>query len=151
MPFLLQRGGRNIPLEVQRWQYFLLKNSITQTGDIDAQFGAKTEQSTKIFQVQHSLKVTGQLDAATLDAIQNKAFELAISSATKPSDMKSLFMLILKSKDQELKNRQIDISMRRLALLEKQSAQASKIVTDQKLTPDQLKSKLGEIYGVKIK
>jgi hypothetical protein len=74
MPFLLQRGGRNIPLEVQRWQYFLLKNSITQTGAIDAQFGAKTEQSTKIFQVQRSLKVTGQLDAATLDVAQGMGY-----------------------------------------------------------------------------
>src|SRR5262245_44166780 len=32
MPFLLKRGGANVPLEVQRWQYFLLKNNIAQTG-----------------------------------------------------------------------------------------------------------------------
>lgn len=70
MPFLLQRGGKNVPLEVQRWQYFLLKNKVSQTGGIDAQFGVKTEEATKIFQVQHSLKVTGRLDKATLEAAQ---------------------------------------------------------------------------------
>jgi hypothetical protein len=68
MPFLLERGGENVPLEVQRWQYFLLKNKITQVGKIDAQFGAKTEQGTKIFQLQHSLEQTGRLDQPTLTA-----------------------------------------------------------------------------------
>src|SRR5260370_32732136 len=74
MPFLLQRGGKNVPLEVQRWQYFLLKNKVVQTGAIDAQFGAKTEEGTKIFQVQHSLKVTGQLDEATLGVAQGLGY-----------------------------------------------------------------------------
>ena len=74
MPFLLQRGGRNMPLEVQRWQYFLLRNKITQAGAIDAQFGAKTEEATKVFQVQHSLRVTGQLDEATLEVAQGLGY-----------------------------------------------------------------------------
>jgi len=30
MPFFLKRGGNNVPLEVQRWQYFLLKQNIPQ-------------------------------------------------------------------------------------------------------------------------
>jgi D-alanyl-D-alanine carboxypeptidase/Putative peptidoglycan binding domain len=74
MPFLLQRGGKNVPLEVQRWQYFLLKNKVTQTGAIDAQFGAKTEEATKIFQIQHALKTTGRLDQPTLDAAQGLGY-----------------------------------------------------------------------------
>lgn len=74
MPFLLKRGGQNTPLEVQRWQYFLLKNGIPQTGSLDAQFGAKTEEATKIFQVQHSLPVTGELDQATLNAAQGMGY-----------------------------------------------------------------------------
>jgi hypothetical protein len=74
MPFLLQRGGKNVPLEVQRWQYFLLKNKVTQTGAIDAQFGAKTEEATKIFQVQRGLKTNGRLDQATLDAAQELGY-----------------------------------------------------------------------------
>jgi hypothetical protein len=74
MPFLLKRGGANVPLEVQRWQYFLLKNNVSQTGAIDAQFGAKTEEATKIFQVQRSLNVTGQLDQATLEVAQGLGY-----------------------------------------------------------------------------
>jgi hypothetical protein len=35
MPFLLSRGGKNVPAEVQRWQYFLLKKGFTQ---VDAGF-----------------------------------------------------------------------------------------------------------------
>ena len=66
MPFLLQRGGKNVPLEVQRWQYFLLKQNVPQVGIIDAQFGAKLEDATKIFQIQHNLKPTGRLDQPTL-------------------------------------------------------------------------------------
>jgi hypothetical protein len=74
MPFLLKRGGQNVPLEVQRWQYFLLKNNIAQTGMLDAQFGAKTEEATKIFQVQHSLTITGELDTATLAVAQGMGY-----------------------------------------------------------------------------
>jgi hypothetical protein len=80
MPFLLQRGGKNVPLEVQRWQYFLLKGKITQTGAIDAQFGAKTEEATKIFQLQHGLKTTGRLDQATLAAAEGLGYTV------KPND-----------------------------------------------------------------
>lgn len=44
MPFFLLRGGRNVPLEVQRWQYFLLKQNILQVGQIDGNFGPKRRQ-----------------------------------------------------------------------------------------------------------
>src|SRR5262249_25063936 len=68
MPFFLKRGGNNVPLEAQRWQYFLLKQNIPQVGRIDASFGAKTEDATKFFQVQHGVPVTGEFDAFTGDA-----------------------------------------------------------------------------------
>src|SRR5262245_52902142 len=55
MPFFLKRGGNNVPLEVQRWQYFLRKQNISQVGRIDGQFGLKTENATKFFQVQHGI------------------------------------------------------------------------------------------------
>ncbi len=44
-----------------------------------------------------------QFDAATVDAIRQKAFELAISPMSQPKDVKALFMLLQKSRDQELK------------------------------------------------
>jgi len=74
MPFFLKRGGNNVPLEVQRWQYFLLKQNIPQVGRIDAQFGLKTEDATKFFQVRHGIAVTGEFDAMTRDAAKTLGY-----------------------------------------------------------------------------
>jgi Putative peptidoglycan binding domain/D-alanyl-D-alanine carboxypeptidase len=68
MPFRLSRGGKNVPAEVQRWQYFLQKKGFTQVGKIDGDFGEKTEKATKFFQVDKQLAATGKLDKATLEA-----------------------------------------------------------------------------------
>lgn len=38
MTFLLARGAKNVPAEVQRWQYFLLRKGYNQTGGIDAEY-----------------------------------------------------------------------------------------------------------------
>lgn len=67
MPFLLSRAGRNVPAEVQRWQYYLLKHGFGQVGAIDGDFGAKTEVATKFFQVKNGLNPSGSLDKRTLD------------------------------------------------------------------------------------
>ena len=66
MPFLLSRGAKNVPTEVQRWQYFLLRQGINQVGSIDADFGLNTEKATSLFQVKTGLPNTGKLDSATL-------------------------------------------------------------------------------------
>jgi hypothetical protein len=68
MSFFLERGGTNLPLEVQRWQYFLRKQRIPEAGIIDGQFGLITETATKTFQAQHNVGRTGKLDAVTLGA-----------------------------------------------------------------------------------
>ncbi|MEP2706517.1 MAG: M15 family metallopeptidase [Roseibium sp.] len=64
--FKLSRSGKNVIAEVQRWQYFLLSNGVTQVGKLDGQFGANTESGTKIFQLQHGLSVNGRADENTL-------------------------------------------------------------------------------------
>jgi len=76
MPFFLKRGGNINPLEVQRWQYFLLKQNVPQVGRIDGQFGLKTENATKFFQVQHSISVTGEFDAMTRDAAKTLGYQV---------------------------------------------------------------------------
>lgn len=67
MAFLLSRGGDNVIAEVQRWQYFLLKQGIPQVGSIDGDFGSGTEEATKFFQVRSGVTASGRLDEATLD------------------------------------------------------------------------------------
>lgn len=66
MPFTLSRGGRNVIAEVQRWQYFLLKQGISQVGPIDGDFGLNTETATKFFQVTVGLRPSGKVDLPTL-------------------------------------------------------------------------------------
>lgn len=74
MPFRLSRGGNNVVAEVQRWQYFLLRQNIPQVGKVDADFGSKTEEATKIFQLRENLSTNGKLDAATLNVAQAKGY-----------------------------------------------------------------------------
>jgi len=84
----------------------------------------------------------GQFDAATIDAIKQKAFELLISPAAKPSDVKALAGLMLKARDQDLESR-------RVALLEqraRQAEEASGVVADKALTDEQKQSRLREIF-----
>jgi hypothetical protein len=76
MPFFLKRGGNNVPLEVQRWQYFLLKQNVPQVGGIDGQFGLKTEDATKFFQVRHGISVTGEFDAMTRDVAKTLGYQV---------------------------------------------------------------------------
>lgn len=51
----------------------------------------------------------GRFDAATVDAIKQKAFELAISPLSAPKDVKALFMLLQKARDQEFAARKLEI------------------------------------------
>jgi hypothetical protein len=46
-------------------------------------------------------KNPGQFDKATIDAIKQRAFELSISPGCNPKDVKALFALVLKARDQE--------------------------------------------------
>jgi hypothetical protein len=69
-------------------------------------------------------KMPGKFDAATLDAIRQAAFNLAIQPQSNPGDVKKLFLLLLKARDQELKSMDIDIKLRRLEMLERNNAAA---------------------------
>ena len=74
MPFTLARGGNNVPAEVQHWQYFLLRRGIPQVGRVDADFGSKTEEATKIFQLQQQLTVNGKVNLPTLNVAQQLGY-----------------------------------------------------------------------------
>ena len=58
-------------------------------------------------------KMPGNFDAATIDAIRQKAFELSVSPQAAPGEVKALFMLLLKSRDQELKESQLRLDRER--------------------------------------
>lgn len=62
---------------------------------------------------QEASRTPGRFDAATVDAIKQKAFELAISPLSQAKDVKALFMLLQKSRDQELKAQTLDLDQRK--------------------------------------
>jgi hypothetical protein len=49
----------------------------------------------------------GQFDAATLDALKQKAYELAERPDVNPRDVKAVLMLVLKARDQELEEKKL--------------------------------------------
>lgn len=74
--FTLARGSINVAAEVQRWQFFLRRMGISQVGNIDADFGMKTETGTKMFQGQHGLSPTGKVTSGTLLKAQTLGYTI---------------------------------------------------------------------------
>jgi hypothetical protein len=58
---------------------------------------------------EEAAKHPAQFSAATIDQLSQKAFELATSPGADPRDVKALFSLVLKSKDQELTREQMQL------------------------------------------
>ena len=52
----------------------------------------------------------GQFDKATLDAIGEKAYAIAISPQSDPKDIKATMMLLLKAQDQNRKERELGLT-----------------------------------------
>ena len=85
----------------------------------------------------------GRFDQATIDALKQKAFELSISPHSEPKDVKALMMLVLKARDQDIKQSDMALKVRRLELLEKQAADVKEKLTAVKtgggLSPEALR------------
>lgn len=97
--FKLSKAGSNVPAEVQRWQYFLRRQGISQVGPVDSQFGGNTELGTKIFQMQSGLNAHGRVDEKTLEAASAFGYRIlnsdyykirsSLSWPPKPANLKS--------------------------------------------------------------
>lgn len=94
-------------------------------------------------------KHPGKFDEATIDALKQKAFELASSPNGKPKDVKALFALVLKAKDQEAGEKRLKLDERKVAILEKKAAayDKAKEVFEAELSPDEQKRRLKEILA----
>jgi hypothetical protein len=69
-------------------------------------------------------KQPGRFDAATIDALKQRAFELAVAPQSNPADVKALFGLVLEARGQDLKQQDVAIKLRRLEVIERQAAEA---------------------------
>ena len=85
----------------------------------------------------------GEFDIATLDAIKQKAYELAESPDANPKDVKSILTLVLKARDQDLEER-------RISLLEQKARQADEAqqVMASALTADEKAARMRQIFGM---
>ena len=97
---------------------------------------------------QEASKHPGQFDKATLDAISQKAFELAVAPGANPKDVKALFMLVLKSNEQGLKQKELDLARRRVELLERTEASTKSVITDTTLSPEEKEKAVKQILGI---
>lgn len=71
---------------------------------------------------EEAAKTPGQFDAATIDALKQKAFELSISPQADPGDVKDLFMLVLKAKDQEMDEKKLHLELEKFKSQEERKA-----------------------------
>lgn len=90
----------------------------------------------------------GQWDVATVEALQVKAFELSSNPTVDPKAVNSIFALVLKARDQDLKRQDIDIKLRRLELLEASACQAKQTLSDPAATSAEKESRMREIFGL---
>lgn len=51
----------------------------------------------------------GRFDAATIDALRQKAFELAVSPLASAKDIKSVTMLLLKNNEQDIRRQELEL------------------------------------------
>lgn len=60
-----------------------------------------------------AVKQPGRFDAATVDALKQKAFEMAVSPSADPEDVRSVMMLVLKARDQDLDERKLNLDLQK--------------------------------------
>lgn len=80
-------------------------------------------------------KRPGEFSQVTIDALEQKAFELANNPIVDSKSIKAVFALLLKARDQELKGKDIEIKLRRLDLLEQNSKSAKEKLDGIKTSP----------------
>lgn len=77
MPFKLSRDGNNVPVEVQRWQFFLHRQGLgSVAGTIDGRFGQNSFNATVAYQASRGASPTGAVDDATLSAAQADGYTI---------------------------------------------------------------------------
>jgi hypothetical protein len=91
--------------------------------------------------VEEAERNPAQFDRATIDAIKQKAFELAESPQSDPKDVKAILTLVLKARDQ-------DIEERRVAILEARAKQAeqAETVLQENVSPEEQAARIREIF-----
>jgi len=89
-------------------------------------------------------RVPGRWDQATIDAIKQKSFEMAIRPGSKPTDVKNLYSLVLKHRDQEMNERKLKL----LEAAEKKVREAEETTKNSTLSDEEKQQRMKEIFGL---
>lgn len=103
-------------------------------------------------QARDDAAASGDYDAATLALVKERAYILARTKGASVKDLAMLADIIGESAKLRMKQRDLDLAERRVALLEKKAAQADAaegVTRDEALTPEQRQAKLREIFGLR--
>ncbi|HEY3659711.1 MAG TPA: hypothetical protein VGK91_00620 [Candidatus Udaeobacter sp.] len=84
-------------------------------------------------------KTPGQFSKATIDALEQKAFEFAQNPMVNPKDVKNIFMLVLKAHENQLDRDKFEE-------LKRQAAEAKTTSTDSKLSDAEKAERIREIF-----
>lgn len=83
-------------------------------------------------------------DDATIDLLRQQAFALAQNPNVDPGDVKKIFGLVLKARDQDLQARKVAILEKRAALAD----QAETITRDASLSPADREAKMRQLFSL---
>ena len=98
-----------------------------------------------------ALKDPVPFDPATLDMLAQRTLEALIAPATDAKTIKSLYALVLKHNDQEIRKKQLDLELRRVEILERKAKlaeQAEQTTKDPTLTAEERQARYREIFGI---
>lgn len=96
-------------------------------------------------------KSPAKFEVATIDALKQQAFTMAQQPGVSPKDIKALFSLVLKVRDQDAKKEELALATRRLALLERKAAladEAQGIASDGKLSAQEKEARIKAVFGL---
>lgn len=95
-------------------------------------------------------KSPGEFDVAVFELIRQLIFELVESGGGDPKELSALVNLVLKHKQQRLKERMIEVAERRVALVEKREAERIREEEEERrpLTPEEQERRIKQIFGI---
>jgi hypothetical protein len=85
----------------------------------------------------------GRFDQATIDALKQQAFELSIKPNADPKQVKALFSLVLKARDQDLEERRVKLLEAKAAL-----ADQAKEIVESTASPEEQMAKIKAVFGM---
>ena len=88
----------------------------------------------------------GEFYPATIDALQQMAFKLASDENSDPRQLHLIFDLVMRSNEQEIRRKSIELKLRRLQLLEKKAAVVEATVRDTHLSDSELAERMRGIF-----